>query len=91
MISIIVPIYNTEAYLAECLDSLLAQTLRDIQSICVDDCSTDDSLSILREYAQQDEIIEVMHLDENHGQAYARNEGLKIAKGDYVCFLDADD
>ena len=90
-VTVLVAVYNATAYLAECLDSLLAQTLRDIQIICVDDCSTDDSLSILREYAQQDERIEVMHLDENHGQAYARNEGLKIAKGDYVCFLDADD
>ena len=84
-------VYNAKDYLASCLDSLLRQTLHDIQIICIDDCSTDNSLSILHDYAQRDERIEVIHLDENHGQAFARNEGLMQAKGEYVCFLDADD
>jgi glycosyltransferase involved in cell wall biosynthesis len=86
-----VAVYNASAYLKECLDSLLNQTLRDIQIICIDDCSTDNSLSILHDYMKADPRIEVIHLDENHGQAFARNEGLKQAKGEYVCFLDADD
>lgn len=90
-VTVLVAVYNASAYLKECLDSLLNQTLRDIQIICIDDCSTDNSLSILHDYMKADPRIEVIHLDENHGQAFARNEGLKQAKGEYVCFLDADD
>ncbi len=90
-VTVLVAVYNASAYLKECLDSLSNQTLRDIQIICIDDCSTDNSLSILHDYMKADPRIEVIHLDENHGQAFARNEGLKQAKGEYVCFLDADD
>lgn len=90
-VTVLVAVYNASAYLKECLDSLLNQTLRDIQIICIDDCSTDNSLSILHDYMKADPRIEVIHLDENHGQAFVRNEGLKQAKGEYVCFLDADD
>lgn len=90
-ISVLVAVYNTEPYLRQCLDSLIAQTWKDIQVICVDDCSTDGSLSVLHEYARRDNRIEVLALPENGGQAHARNVGLGIATGDYVTFLDSDD
>lgn len=90
-VSILVAVYNGEQYLRQCLDSLLGQTLRDIQVVCIDDCSTDGSLALLREYAAKDRRIDVLSLDENHGQAYARNIGLTVVKGEYVTFLDCDD
>jgi len=90
-VSVLVAVYNAEAFLPECLDSLRAQTLGDIQVICVDDASTDGSLQLLREYAAKDSRIEVIALTENSGQAHARNEGLLRAQGDYICMLDADD
>ena len=90
-VSVLVAVYNASAYLAECLDSLLNQTLRDIQIVCVDDGSTDDSWAILREYAQKDDRIVTIQLHANYGQAYARNVALRQSDGEYVCFLDADD
>ena len=90
-VTVLVAVYNAEAWLARSLDSLLSQTLRDLQIVCIDDASTDGSLQLLQQYAARDERIEVMALSENHGQAYARNQGLQKAQGDYVCFLDADD
>ena len=90
-VTVLVAVYNAEAWLARCLDSLLAQTLRDIQIVCIDDASTDHSLQLLQQYAERDARIEVITLSENHGQAFARNQGLKKAKGEYVGFLDADD
>lgn len=90
-ISILVAIYNDEQHLPECLDSLTEQTLRDIQIICIDDCSTDKSLQIARQYADRDKRIDVIHLERNQGQAKARNAGLGIAKGELVTFLDSDD
>lgn len=90
-VSILVAVYNAEVFLSECLDSLLGQTLQDIQIICIDDCSTDGSLKLLQAYAARDARIEVIPLPENGGHAHARNEGLKHAKGEYICMLDADD
>ena len=90
-VSVLVAVYNAEAFLPQCLDSLLGQTFHDIQVICIDDCSTDGSLKILQDYAARDTRIEVLTLSENGGQAHARNEGLKHAQGDYICMLDADD
>ena len=90
-VTVLVAVYNAEAWLPRCLDSLLAQTLPDIQIVCIDDASTDHSLHLLQQYAERDARIEVIVLGENHGQAFARNQGLKKAKGEYVCFLDADD
>ena len=90
-VSVLVAVYNAEAFLPQCLDSLRAQTLTDIQVICIDDCSTDGSLQRLRDYAAKDSRIEVIALNENQGQAHARNVGLKQAEGDYICMLDADD
>ena len=90
-VTILVAVYNAEKYLRECLDSLLKQTLQEIQVICIDDASTDSSLSIIQEYAQKDKCIEYISLKENKGQAHARNVGLQQAKGKYICFLDSDD
>lgn len=90
-VSIMVAVYNAEAYLSKCLDSLLNQTLREIQVLCVDDCSTDSSLDILHDYRQRDNRIEVFHLDHNTGQACARNMSLPYAKGEYITFTDSDD
>ncbi len=90
-VSVLVAVYNTAAYLRQCLDSLVGQTLREIQVICVDDASTDESWDILQEYAAKDERIEVLHLEKNGGQAKARNIALQRVKGTYVCFLDSDD
>lgn len=89
-VSVIIPVYNVENYLRECLDSVLAQTLNDIEVICVNDGSTDDSGAILDEYAKSDERVVVLH-QENTGQGIARNNALKLAKGEYVAFVDPDD
>lgn len=90
-VSVLIAVYNTEKYLPECLDSLLNQTLMEWEAICVDDASTDGSWNIMQEYSAKDERIRVIRLSENHGQAYARNQALAKAKGDYVAFLDSDD
>ena len=90
-VTVLVAVYNAEKYLRECLDSLLAQTRHDFQAICVDDGSTDASWDILEEYAHRDKRIETIRLAGNHGQAHARNVGLRHAKGTYTCFLDSDD
>ena len=89
-ISVIIPVYNVEKYLSECLDSIVNQTLRDIEIICVNDGSTDNSLSILKEYASKDKRIKIID-KENEGQGYARKVGLDIANGDYILFCDSDD
>lgn len=89
-VSIIVPVYNTEKYLRECLNSLINQTLQDIEIICIDDGSTDNSLNILNEYAQKDKRIKVL-TQNNQKQGAARNRGLAIAKGEYIQFVDSDD
>lgn len=90
-VSVLVAVYNSADYLRQCLDSLLVQTLQDIQIICIDDCSTDNSLALLQAYAQKDSRVEVIHLEQNGGQAHARNVGLERAEGEFVCMLDSDD
>lgn len=89
-ISIIIPIYNMEQYVADALDSILIQTLKDVEIICIDDGSTDDSLLILKDYSKKYENIVVLR-QKNSGSGVARNLGITIASGEYVCFLDADD
>ena len=89
-VSIIVPVYNVEEYLKECLDSIVNQSFKDIEIICVDDGSTDGSLAILKDYEEQDDRIIVIS-QENHGVGKARNVGLKKAVGDYILFVDSDD
>lgn len=89
-VSVIVPVYNAEKYLAECVDSILAQTLRDIEVILVDDGSTDSSPAMCDAYAEKDCRVKVIHKS-NGRAASARNAGLKIAQGEYIAFVDSDD
>lgn len=91
-VSIIVPVYNTKKYLRKCLDSIVNQTLKEIEIILINDCSTDESIEILREYERiYSEKIIVIDLKENKKPGGARNEGIKIAKGEYIGFVDSDD
>lgn len=89
-VSVVIPVYNVEAYLRECLDSVIGQTLRDIEIVCVNDGSTDGSGSILAEYARRDSRIRLME-QPNAGQSEARNRGASAARGRYQYFLDSDD
>ena len=90
MISVIVPVYNCENYLSGCLDSILNQSFSDFECICINDGSSDNSLTILNLYSKMDDRIKVFSI-ENHGQAYARNYGIEASKGNLICFVDADD
>lgn len=89
-VSVIVPVYNVEKYLERCINSLIHQTMEEIQIILVNDGSTDCSPTICDRFARKDSRILVIH-KENEGQGIARNYGLKYALGEYVCFLDSDD
>jgi glycosyltransferase involved in cell wall biosynthesis len=89
-ISIIIPVYNVEQYLAECLDSVVDQTLREIEIICVNDGSTDSSREILEQYASRDSRLKIID-QPNSGLSAARNRGLDEARGEYIQFLDSDD
>ncbi len=89
-ISVIIPVYNVEKYLNECLDSVLAQTFKDFEVICVNDGSTDNSPEILRQYADKDQRVKIV-TQSNQGLSMARNNGLKEACGRYVYFVDSDD
>lgn len=90
MVSVIVPVFNVENYVAECLQSLVSQTYRDIEIICVDDGSTDSSLSIVMKYAENNPNFVVIQ-QENGGLSAARNTGMNFARGTYIHFLDSDD
>jgi len=90
LVSIIIPVYNVEKYLRECLDSVLNQSYANLEIICVDDGSTDSSPQILEEYAGKDERIQIIRKD-NGGQSSARNVGFDVSKGEYVYYLDSDD
>lgn len=90
-ISVIIPIYNVEDFIHKSLDSVINQTLKDIEIICIDDCSTDNSLDILKQYAQRDCRFKIIKQEENQGQGVARNVGLEVARGEYIMFLDPDD
>ena len=89
-VSIIVPIYNVEKYLDRCMQSLMNQTLKDIEIIMVDDESPDNCPKMCDEYARRDERVKVIH-KQNAGLGYARNSGLEIATGEYIAFVDSDD
>ena len=89
-VSIIVPVYNVESYLAQCLDSLIEQTLTDIEILCLDDGSTDGSPELLDAYAAKDARIRALHR-ENCGVAETRNVGVGLARGEYILFVDSDD
>lgn len=88
--SVVVPVYNVEKYLRECVDSILSQTFTDFELILVDDGSKDSSGAICDEYAQKDNRVKVIH-KENGGQSTARNTGIKAANGQYAIFIDSDD
>ncbi len=90
-VSVIIPVYNMEQYLRQALDSVVNQTLKDIEIICIDDCSTDNSLSIIKEYASKDNRFVIIEQQTNQGQGIARNKALDIANGEYIMCLDPDD
>ena len=89
-VSIIIPVYMMEKYIGECLESILKQTLKEIEIIIINDGSTDASLTIIEEFARKDSRIKVLNQN-NCGAGVSRNIGIKMAKGEFVCFLDADD
>ena len=90
-VTVLVAAYNAEKYLEACLDSLVNQTLKDIQIVCIDDASTDSTPTILQKYADKDSRIQILRRNQNAGQAVARNMGIQVADGDYITMLDADD
>ena len=90
-VSVIIPVYNVEKYLRDCMDSILSQNLTDIEVIAIDDCSPDRCGEILDLYAEQDKRLKVFHLPENRHQGYGRNLGLNHASGKYVYLIDSDD
>lgn len=90
-ISVIVPVYNTEKYLKKCLESIINQNFQDIEIIIINDCSTDNSLNIIKEYMKQDGRIILVNKKINEGVSIARNLGMKLAKGEYIFYIDSDD
>lgn len=91
LISVIIPCYNLEAYIEKCIESLENQTYKNMEIICVDDCSKDNTYELLKKLEKQYDNIVVLQNDKNGGAAYARNNALKVAKGEYIGFVDADD
>lgn len=90
-LSIVIPVYNTAIYLKECLESIINQTYSEIEIICVDDCSPDNSAEIIKEYAAKDSRIKYIKHTENKFQGGARNTGINAAEGSYITFVDSDD
>lgn len=90
-ISIIIPVYNSEEYLSKCLESVINQTLDEIEIICINDASTDNSLDILKYYSKISNKIKIIDCDVNKGQGNRRNIGINLSKGKYILFLDSDD
>lgn len=90
LISIIIPVYNVEKYLHTCLDSVINQTYKNIEIICINDGSTDSSLKILNEYKQKDSRIKIIDI-KNHGVSFARNIGIQRSSGSFIVFIDSDD
>ena len=91
LISIIIPTYNAESYIARCLESCINQTLHNIEILVIDDCGSDDSIKIAQRYANNDNRIRIIHNEKNLGTFQTRIQGIKHAKGAYIAFLDADD
>ncbi len=89
-VSVIVPVYNVEKFLPRCLDSIINQTLKDIEIICINDGSPDNCLSILEDYAKKDSRIRIIN-QENSGPSVSRNKGILMAQGEYIGFVDSDD
>lgn len=91
LVSIIVPVYNVENYLEECLNSLINQIYQSIEIICVNDKSTDNSLDILQSFVEKDSRIKIINMEQNSGLSIVRNKGIEESKGDFICFVDSDD
>jgi glycosyltransferase involved in cell wall biosynthesis len=89
--SVIVPIYNVEKYIRKCLETIEAQTFRDFEVICVDDCGSDNSMKIAEEFAQRNPNFKIVKHEENRGLSAARNTGIKLAQGEFLVFIDSDD
>lgn len=89
-ISVIIPVYNVEKYLKRCLDSIINQTFKDLEIICINDGSTDNSAQILDEYANKDSRIKII-TQPNSGLSATRNKGINIAQGEFISFIDSDD
>ena len=91
LVSVVIPVHNAGKYIKQCLDSILSQSLTDIEVICVENGSNDDSLKILRGYKAKDSRVQIVVQNDCRGAGHARNEGMTFAKGEYLSFLDADD
>lgn len=91
LVSIIIPVHNSEKYIIETIDSVKKQTYQNWELILVDDCSTDSGVEIIKKNIKKDKRIKLIKLEKNSGAAIARNTGIDIAKGKYICFLDSDD
>lgn len=91
LVSVIVPVYNVEPYISKCIDSLLNQSLKEMEFIFIDDRSTDASMAIVEEYKKKDPRIQTYYNEENIGAGPTRNKGIEIARGDYLSFVDPDD
>ena len=91
ILSVLIPVYNVEPYLRDCLDSVVGQSMKELEIICVDDGSTDGSLQILKEYAQKDPRVKVIHKEQNEGLLLARKTAVNAASGAYFLFVDSDD
>ena len=91
LLTIAVAVYNTEKYLKDCMDSVVNQTYQNLEIICVNDCSTDNSLEILEEYAAKDKRIKIINNEKNLGLGVVRNIGMDAAHGEYILFIDSDD
>lgn len=89
--SVIVPIYKVEKFIKQCMQSILNQTFKDFEVICVDDCGKDNSMKIVEKMAEKDERIIILHHEQNRGLSAARNTGFEIAQGEYTLFVDSDD
>lgn len=90
-VSVIIPVHNTIQYLPKCLDSVCSQTLKEIEIICINDCSNDGSEMLLRDYAEADGRFVLIDFDRNRGVSAARNAGIEAARGEYISFVDSDD
>jgi teichuronic acid biosynthesis glycosyltransferase TuaG len=91
LISIVTPCYNSARFIAQTIESVIAQTYQNWEMIIVDDCSTDESYTIALEYAAKDTRIKVCQMEQNSGAALARNKAIRISHGEYLAFLDSDD
>ena len=91
LVSIIVPVYNTGNLVCKCLDSILSQTYTNLEVLCINDNSTDDSMTYIRDYASKDNRIKIIDRGRNYGLSITRNLGIQKASGDYICFVDSDD